>query len=108
MIETLTESQHYSIKEYFKNNNIVDHPEQSLSVSNCDLYDCVENYKTINSVENDCIIQFATNAGGRTSYHYLKKDGGLYIIQAWMGDISIIYNVNDKWFNLHNQLLKNI
>ena len=74
MIETLTESQLCSIKEYFKNNNIVDYPEQSISISNCDLYDCIENYKTINSVENDCIIQFASNAGGRTSYHYLKKE----------------------------------
>ena len=83
-------------------------PEKSISISNCYIQSCVEQYDNIKSSTTDCISEFASNASGMTSYHYLKLDGILYILQAWIGDIAEIYNVTDQWIYKHRVLFKNI
>ncbi len=108
MIQQLEEKQLSNIYSYLKHNMVKIDPEKSISISNCYIQSCVEQYDNIKSSTTDCISEFASNASGMTSYHYLKLDGILYILQAWIGDIAEIYNVTDRWIHKHRVLFKNI
>ena len=108
MIQQLEEKQRSNIYSYLKHNMVKIDPEKSISISNCHIQCCVEQYDNIKSSATDCISEFASNASGMTTYHYLKLDGVLYILQAWIGDIAEIYNVTDQWIYKHRVLFKNI
>jgi len=104
----LEEQQLNNINAYLKINIVKMEPERFIAISNCHVHSCVEQYEIVTSCNENCISQFASNAGGMTSYHYLKLEGVLYILQAWTGDIDEIYNVTDKWINKHRILFENI
>jgi len=106
MICQLENQQLSTIHSYLKNNGIKSEPEKFISISNCDIHSCIEKYDSMKSSKQNSICEFASNAGGMTSYHYLKLDDILYILQAWTGDIDGIYNVTDEWVNKHKSYLK--
>ena len=106
MICQLEEQQLRNIHSHLKNKGVKSHPEKSISISNRDVQSCVNNYEDVKSSDKDCISQFASNAGGMTSYHYLKLDTALYILVAWMGDIEQMYIVSDNWINHHKTLFE--
>lgn len=108
MICQLENKQLSNIHCYLNNNGLKSEPEKFIAISNCDVQSCLEKYENVRSSDEDCIGQFASNAGGMTSYHYLKLDSVLYILQAWMGDIEQMYTVSDKWVNYHKMLLENL
>lgn len=108
MVLKLEEQQLQNIIAYLKINIVKNNPEKMISISNYYLQSSVEQYENVNSSKYDCISEFALNAGGMTSYHYLKLDGILYILQAWTGDIDEIYTVTDEWVNKHKILFENV
>ena len=102
MICKLGEQQLRNIHSHLKNKDVKPDPEKSISISNRDIQSCVNNYEDVKSSEEDYISsEFASNAGGMTTYHYLKLDNVLYILVAWMGDVDQIYSVSDKWVKHH-------
>ena len=102
MICKLGEQQLRNIHSHLKNKDVKPDPEKSISISNRDIQSCVNNYEDVKSSEEDSICsEFASNAGGMTTYHYLKLDNVLYILVAWMGDVDQIYSVSDKWVKHH-------
>ena len=106
MICQLENQQLSAIHSYLKNNGIKSEPEKFISISNCDIFSCIEKYDIMKSSKQNSICEFASNAGGMTSYHYLKLDDILYILQAWTGEFVEIYNVTDEWVNKHKSYLK--
>ena len=92
-----------------KNKGVKPDPEKSISISNRDVQSCVKSYENVKDSDEDCIIsEFASNAGGMTTYHYVKIENVLYILEAWMGNIEQIYTITDEWVNKHKVLLKNL
>ena len=106
MICQLENQQLSAIHSYLKDNDIQSEPEKFISISNCDIFSCIEKYDIMKSSKQNSICKFASNAGGMTSYHYLKLDDILYILQAWTGEFVGIYNVTDEWVNKHKSYLK--
>ena len=71
MIQQLEGKQLELIQNYLEKNNIENDPEKKISISNRDVYNSVEMYKEMNLAMFDCIQDFASNAGGMTTYHYI-------------------------------------
>mgnify|MGYP000923926778 CR=1 FL=1 len=108
MITELEEEQLNNINAYLKINIIKTEPEKFIAIKNRDLHSCIEKYDSMKYSKQNSICEFASNASGMTSYHYLKLYGILYILQAWTGDIDEIYNVTDEWVNKHKILFENV
>ena len=109
MICKLEEHHLRNIHSHLKNKGVKPDPEKSISISNRDIQSCVENYEIVKSSEEDYISsEFASNAGGMTTYHYVKVDNVLYILVAWLGDADQMYTVSDKWVNKHKILFENV
>ena len=108
MVPKLEEQQLQNIIAYLKINIVKNNPENFIAISNRDVHSCIEKYDSMKSSNQNSICEFASNAGGMTSYHYLKLDGILYILQAWTGDIDEIYTVTDEWVNKHKILFENV
>lgn len=109
MICQLGEQQLRNIHSHLNNKGVKPDPEKSISISNRDIQSCVENYENVKSLEEDCIsCEFASNAGGMTTYHYVKVDNVLYILVAWMGDADEMYTVSDNWVNRHKNIFDNM
>lgn len=107
MICQLENQQLRNIHSHLKNKGVKPDPEKSISISNRYVQSCVNNYENVKDSDEDCIIsEFASNAGGMTSYHYLKQDNVLYILEAWMGNIEQMYTISDEWVNKHKSYLK--
>jgi hypothetical protein len=108
MIQQLEGKQLELIQNYLEKNNIENEPETKIALSNRDVYNSVEMYKEMNLVTFDCIQDFASNAGGMTTYHYAKIDENMYIVQAWIGEIQTMYNVTNNWVAKQNETLQAI
>lgn len=109
MICKLGEQQLRNIHSHLKNKGVKPDPEKSISISNRDIQSCVENYENVKSSEEDYISsEFASNAGGMTTYHYVKVDNVLYILVAWMGDADQMYTISDNWVNHHKVIFENM
>lgn len=59
----------------------------------CQYYrNAVETWKLIKNSEKNSYKQFASNGAGMTSYGFYKaNDGQIYIIEAFMNDITSVY-----------------
>lgn len=108
MIMELEEPQLNNRNAYLKINSVKSEPEKLIAISNRDVHSCIEKQYRMKCSKQNSICEFASNASGMTSYHYLKLDGILYILQAWTGDIDEIYNVTDEWVNKHKILFENV
>ena len=109
MICQLGEQQLRNIHSLLKNKGVKPDPEKFISISNRDIQSCVGNYENVKSSEENYISsEFASNAGGMTTYHYVKVDNVLYILVAWMGNADQMYTVSDKWVNHHKNIFDNM
>ena len=108
MIQQLEGKQLELIQNYLddEKNNIVNDPEKKISISNRDVYNSVEMYKEMNLATFNCIQDFASNAGGMTTYHYIKIGENMYILQGWIGEIQTIYNVTENWMKKQKETLQ--
>ena len=58
-------------------------------------------WKFINEADKNYYMQFASNASGFTSYGFYKaNDGKIYIIEAYINEISRIYTPTKMWCGL--------
>lgn len=108
MILQLEGKQLELIQNYLEKNNIENDPEKKISISNRDVYNSVEMCKDMNIANFDCILDFASNASGMTTYHYAKIDENMYIVQAWIGQIQTMYNVTENWVKKQKEILQAI
>lgn len=76
----------------------------NLPAISCSDYDTAETgWKTINNSDKNYYLQFASNAGGFTSYGFYKANNGeIYIIEAWVNMITKVYIPSKKWDCLKN------
>ena len=93
IIKTNNQTEEY-IKSFMDNNP---ESENGPAISNYQLDSTVTLYKEMLESENGSVCQFATNAGGFTSYHYYKKDGIVYLLDCYMQEIQNYGVVNEKW-----------
>ena len=75
------------------------------AISNCDILNTVDQYYKVREFYGDCVMTFASNGGGFSTYHYYKESDNMYIITGWMQDITSIYRIDD---NSHIEKYENI
>lgn len=89
------------------NINILEHyiqvnqPSEILpAISECYREQAIEDWKTINDPETlpTTYLQFADSAYGMTSYGFYKtKEGLIFLVTAFCGELSAYYKVQPNW-----------
>ena len=72
-------------------------------LSECDRPAAISEYKKITDQTTiaTSYYKFGSDANGYTSYGYYKsKDDKIYIISAFMGNVTAYYNVDSDWYFL--------
>ena len=65
--------------------------------------DAESGWNTIKNSENNYYIQFASNGSGMSSYGFYKANNGeMYIIEAWVNNITRVYIPSKRWDCLQN------
>jgi hypothetical protein len=83
---------------------ILSHTTDNVPAISYSDYEGAENgWNIIKNSEKNNYIQFASNAFGFQSYGFYKANNGkIYIIRAYMNEISNVYIPSKKWDCLHN------
>ena len=77
------------------------------AISYRDYEDAESGWNTIKNSENNYYIQFASNGYGMSSYGFYKANNGeIYIIEAWVNNITRVYIPSKRWDCLQN-VIKN-
>lgn len=80
--------------------NTTDHLPQ---ISYRDYNDAENGWNIIKNSEKNHYIQFASNGSGYQSYGFYKANNEkIYIIEAWMNNITKVYIPSKKWDCLQN------
>ena len=81
--------------------------ENVPAISYRDYEDAESGWNMITNAEKNYYIQFASNGFGYQSYGFYKaNDGEIYIIEAWMNEITKGYIPSKKWDCLQNVINK--
>ena len=73
------------------------------AISYRDYEEAETGWNIIKNSEKNHYIQFASNGFGYQSYGFYKANNGkIYIIAAWMNEISKVYIPSKKWDCLQN------
>jgi hypothetical protein len=73
------------------------------AISYRDYEDAETGWNIITNSEKNHYIQFASNGYGMESYGFYKANNGkIYIIQAWVNEISKVYIPSKNWDCLKN------
>lgn len=73
------------------------------AISCRDYEDAKSAWNIINNSDKNYYLQFGYNAGGMTSYGFYKANNGkIYIIEAWINNITKVYIPSNKWDFLEN------
>ena len=67
------------------------------AISNYQLKCAVDLYSEMLESENSSVCQFASNAGGFSTYHYYKKNDKIYLLDCYMQNIQNYHIVNEEW-----------
>ena len=77
------------------------------AISYRDYEDAENGWNLIKNSENNHYIQFASNGFGMSSYGFYKANNGeIYIIEAWVNEITRVYIPSKRWDCLQN-VIKN-
>ena len=73
------------------------------AISYRDYEDAESGWNIIKNSEKNYYIQFASDGAGMCSYGFYKANNGkIYIIQAWVNNITKVYIPSKKWDCLKN------
>ena len=75
-------------------------PTNSIRPSESDRYSAIEQWKKISdpNTPNTFYSQFGSNAFGMTSYGFYKsKTGELYVITAFINNVTSYFKVDNTW-----------
>ena len=68
------------------------------AISYRDYEDAESGWNIIKKAEKNCYIQFASNAAGMSSYGFYKANNGeIYIIEAWVNEITRVFIPSKDW-----------
>ena len=67
------------------------------AISNYQLKCAIDLYSEMLESENSSVCQFASNAGGFSTYHYYKKNDKIYLLDCYMQNIQCYHIVNEEW-----------
>ena len=104
IIKTNKETEEY-INSFMDKN---DERENGPSISNYQLSSLVTLYKEMLESDNGSVCQFASNAGGFSSYHYYKKNDKIYLFECYMQKIKHYHSVNEKWISTQKEYLEKL
>jgi len=77
------------------------------AISYRDYEDAESGWNIITNAEKNYYIQFASNAFGMCSYGFYKANNGeIYIIEAWVNEITKVFIPSKKWNCLQNVINK--
>jgi hypothetical protein len=77
------------------------------AISYRDYGDAEFGWNIIKNSEKNYYLQFASNGAGMCSYGFYKANNGkIYIIEAWVNEITKVYIPSKKWDCLQN-VIKN-
>lgn len=85
-------------------------PNNSICPSNSDKYSAIEEWKKISdpNTPNTFYSQFGSNSFGMTSYGFYKsRSGELYVITAFINEVTSYFKVDDSWYFLQDTMSSN-
>ena len=76
------------------------------AISYRDYEDAESAWNIIKNNEKNYYLQFASNGAGMCSYGFYKANNGkIYIIEAWVNEITKVYIPSKKWDCLKNVMI---
>jgi hypothetical protein len=87
------------VEEAILSNKIMEMDTDNVpAISYRDYEDAETGWNIIKNSENNFYKQFASNGFGMSSYGFYKaNNGNIYIIEAWVNELTKIYIPSKKW-----------